>query len=73
MKSDTLIPLALTAEECAVLLTLAQLGVKTTTGSQFDQASASYVHLRGKIVAAEQAAAKAVNDNASAEKLDAAE
>lgn len=59
MNPNTVISLDLTNEELGVLLALAQLGVKACQGEQFDVASGSYVHLRGKIIAAQKAALQA--------------
>jgi hypothetical protein len=48
------ITIALTEEEAAVLLTIAQAGVRSFGGPQFDQASASYLHIRQKVIDAAQ-------------------
>lgn len=52
----------LTAEEIAVACVLMQLGVKSLAGEPFDQATSSYMHLRGKFVAAQKSTADAAND-----------
>lgn len=64
-------PTTLTDDERRIMLALMQAGTRTFTGQQFDEAAASYLYLREKVLAI-AAASKAEVSKAEASKAEAA-